>query len=200
MTAAQRIANKGRIDRNRPLRFTFNGRTLTGYQGDTLASALLANGVSVTARSFKYHRPRGIRGAGIEEPSAYVELLGADACGNMPATIVPLKEGLAAKSVNCWPSVGFDLGAANQLIAPLIPASFYYKTFKWPNWHVFEPTIRRAAGLAAPPAMPPESGRFESRFWHCDVLIAGAGPAGLMAALTAGRAGSCWAALPDGPR
>lgn len=185
----QRLKDGGRIDRSREIKFSFNGKSLTGFDGDTLASALIANGISVTSRSFKYHRPRGIMGAGIEEPSAYVELLGDDACGNMPATIVPLKDGLAAKSVNCWPSVNFDIGAANQLIAPFIPASFYYKTFKWPNWHVYEPTIRRAAGLASAPKTAPKTGKFEARNWHCDVLIAGAGPAGLMAALTAGRAG-----------
>ena len=184
-----RLPTGGRIMRDRQIHFTFNGKRLVGNHGDTLASALIANGIAVTARSFKYHRPRGIMGAGIEEPSAYVELLGEDACGNMPATIVPLKDGLAAQSVNCWPSVDFDISAVNQLVAPFIPASFYYKTFKWPKWHIYEPAIRRAAGLASPPPAAPKEGRFEARHWHCDVLIAGAGPSGLMAALTAGRAG-----------
>ena len=187
--SGRRLAAGGRINRAKTVSFTFNGKVMEGFEGDTLASALIANGVDVTARSFKYHRPRGIIAAGIEEPSTYVELLGEDASGNQPATVVPLKEGLAAKSLNCWPSVGFDLGAINQLFSRLIPASFYYKTFKWPNWHVFEPAIRKAAGLAGAPPEAPATGRFEARYWHCDVLVAGAGAAGLMAALTAARAG-----------
>ena len=186
---ADRLATGGRIDRSRPLNFTFNGKSYTGFLGDTLASALLANGVRLTARSFKYHRPRGIVGAGVEEPSTLVELMGEDASGNRPATTVPLTEGLVAKSVNCWPSPGFDIGAVSQLAARFIPAGFYYKTFKWPNWRVYERPIRKAAGLAAAPSDPPASGHYETRYGHCDLLIAGAGPAGLMAALTAGRAG-----------
>ncbi|MCV6591322.1 MAG: 2Fe-2S iron-sulfur cluster-binding protein [Silicimonas sp.] len=184
-----RLPEGGRIDRARPLSFTFNGRALQGYDGDTLASALLANGIHLCARSFKYHRPRGIVGLGVEEPSALVELLGDDASGNRPATTIPLREGLVAQSVNCWPGPGFDLGAVTQLIGRFIPAGFYYKTFKWPNWHLFEPAIRRAAGLAAAPTEPPAKGHFENRYAHCDVLVAGAGPAGLQAALEAARAG-----------
>ena len=185
----RRRAAGGRINRAKVVTFTFNGKSMTGFEGDTLASALIANGVDLTARSFKYHRPRGLMAAGIEEPSTDVELLGDDAAGNQPVTMVALKEGLAAKSLNCWPSVGFDLGAVNQLFSRLIPASFYYKTFKWPNWHVFEPAIRKAAGLAGPPPEAPATGRFEARYWHCDVLVAGAGAAGLMAARAAARAG-----------
>ncbi len=189
MTQNNRCASGGRIDRNRPLRFTFNGKSYEGFEGDTLASALLANGVRVTARSFKYHRPRGIVGHGPEEPATLVELDGEDASGNRPATTVPLRDGLSARSVNCWPSPEFDIGGVNQLLSRFIPAGFYYKTFKWPNWHLFEPSIRKAAGLAAAPAQPPSSGHFEARHAHADVLIAGAGPAGLMAALEAGRTG-----------
>ncbi|RFU11854.1 sarcosine oxidase subunit alpha family protein [Rhodobacteraceae bacterium W635] len=189
MTQVDRLATGGRIDRSQTLNFTFNGKGYTGFEGDTLASALLANGVRLTARSFKYHRPRGIVGAGVEEPSTLVELMGANASGNCPATTVRLSEGLVAKSVNCWPSLAFDIGALNQLASRFIPAGFYYKTFKWPNWHVYEGPIRKAAGLAAAPSEPPAKGHFESRFGHCDVLVAGAGPAGLMAALTAARAG-----------
>ncbi|NVO58442.1 (2Fe-2S)-binding protein [Rhodobacteraceae bacterium B1Z28] len=189
MAQSNRRASGGRIDRNRPVRFQFNGKSYEGYEGDTLASALLANGVRVTARSFKYHRPRGIVGHGPEEPATLVELDGEDASGNRPATTVPLRDGLSARSVNCWPSPDFDVSGINQLFARFIPAGFYYKTFKWPNWHLFEPTIRKAAGLAAAPAQPPSSGHFEARHAHADVLIAGAGPAGLQAALEAGRAG-----------
>ncbi len=184
-----RLPNGGRIDRSKPIRFTFNGKSYTGFSGDTLASALIANGVSLTARSFKYHRPRGIVGAGVEEPATLVELLGDDASGNRPATTVPLSGGFAARSVNCWPSPNFDLGGLTQLVARFLPAGFYYKTFKWPNWHVFEPTIRKVAGLAAAPSNPPAKGHFENRYAHTDLLVAGAGPAGLMAALTAARAG-----------
>ncbi|MGI9367468.1 MAG: 2Fe-2S iron-sulfur cluster-binding protein [Ruegeria sp.] len=189
MAQRNRRASGGRIDRNRPLHFTFNGKPYEGFKGDTLASALLANGIRVTARSFKYHRPRGIMGHGVEEPATLVELDGEDASGNRPATTVPLRDGLSARSVNCWPSPEFDLGGINQLLSRFIPAGFYYKTFKWPNWHLFEPSIRRAAGLAAAPESPPASGHFEARNAHADVLIAGAGPAGLQAALEAGRAG-----------
>lgn len=184
-----RLDHGGRIDRTRPLRFRFDGRDYTGFQGDTLASALLANGVRITARSFKYHRPRGIIGSGVEEPATLVELAGADASGNRPATTVMLTDGMVARSVNAWPSARFDLGAVNQLIARFIPAGFYYKTFKWPDWHLYEPAIRRAAGLAAAPSEPPQ-GAFEARHAHADLLVAGAGPAGMMAALVAGRAGA----------
>lgn len=186
---SERLPQGGRIDRNRRVTFTFNGRTYDGFHGDTLASALLAHGVRVTARSFKYHRPRGIVGHGIEEPASLVELLGADASGNQPITTVQIRDGLRARSVNCWPSPRFDLGGINQIFAGMLPAGFYYKTFKWPDWHLFEPMIRRAAGLAHTPAQPPATGHYEARHAHADVLIAGAGPAGLMAALVAGRAG-----------
>jgi len=180
----------GRIDRNRMVRFRFNGRSYIGYAGDTLASALLAHGERLTARSFKYHRPRGITGAGLEEPSSYVELLGDHAGGSQPITTVLLREGLEARSVNCWPSARFDLLAVNQLIGRLLPASFYYKTFMWPNWRVYEPLIRRAAGLSHAPDADRVKGIYETRHWHCDVLVVGAGPAGLMAALSAARAGA----------
>jgi sarcosine oxidase subunit alpha len=199
MVAEHRRPDGGRIDRTRPVRFHFNGRPYGGFAGDTLASALIASGVSLTARSFKYHRPRGIVGLGVEEPASLVELDGADACGNAPITTVAIKDGLRARSVNCWPSPGFDLGAVNQVIARLIPAGFYYKTFKWPNWHLYEPSIRRASGLAGAPSQPPAQGRFEARHGHADVLIAGAGPAGLMAALAAGRAGARVFLADDGP-
>ncbi|EEE36001.1 sarcosine oxidase alpha subunit [Rhodobacteraceae bacterium KLH11] len=199
MAQSNRLAAGGRIDRSRPLTFRFNGKPYQGYDGDTLASALLANGVRVTARSFKYHRPRGIVGHGPEEPATLVELDGEDASGNRPATTVPLREGLSARSVNCWPSPEFDLGGINQLFSRFIPAGFYYKTFKWPNWHLFEPSIRKAAGLAAAPKYAPSCGYFEARHAHTDVLIAGAGPAGLLAALEAGRAGKRVFLADEGP-
>ena len=185
-----RLPSGGCIDRSERIGFTFNGRQYYGYRGDTLASALLANGVVLTARSFKYHRPRGIVGAGIEEPSTLVELLGDDQSANQPATTVPLRPGLAAKSVNCWPSAQFDLLSINQWFAGLLPAAFYYKTFMWPDWRWFEPYIRRAAGLAAAPARPSDQLRYETRHGHCELLIVGAGAAGLMAALTAARSGA----------
>ncbi len=185
----RRFPTGGRIDRGQPLAFRFNGKEYTGFSGDTLASALLANNVRLTARSFKYHRPRGIVGSGPEEPATLVELDGRHASANQAATTVRLEDGMAARSVNCWPSPGLDVGAVNQLFAGLIPAGFYYKTFKWPGWHLYEPTIRKAAGLAGAPEAPPLDGHFEAVHAHADVLVVGAGPAGLMAALVAGRAG-----------
>jgi sarcosine oxidase subunit alpha len=183
----------GAIDRARPLAFTFNGRGLSGYAGDTLASALLANGVRLVARSFKYHRPRGIFGAGVEEPNALVQLgEGARSLPNSKATEIELQDGLAAMSQNCWPSVAFDLGAAAGLAAKLLPAGFYYKTFKWPasSWKgLYEPLIRRAAGLGRAP-VEPDPDRYEHRHAHCDVLVVGAGPAGLSAAIAAAEQGA----------
>ena len=189
MSNPNRLARGGLIDRNRPITFRFNGKVYQGFEGDSLASALLANGVRITARSFKYHRPRGIMGAGYEEPATLVELVGDRESGNQPATCVLIQEGLEARSVNCWPSAEFDLMAVNQWFAKLLPAAFYYKTFKWPDWHLFEPSIRRAAGLANAPTKLPDNGHYEVRNAHCDVLVAGAGPAGLMAAQIAARSG-----------
>ena len=194
-----RLGHGGAVDRGRPIDFEFDGKRYSGFKGDTLASALLANGVRLAARSFKYHRPRGIVGAWTEEPSAFVEVLGEQASANQPATTIPLENGLRARAVNCWPSLRFDLGAVNSLIAPLIPAAFYYKTFFWPKWEFYEPLIRRAAGLAGAPAAPLGEGRFESRNWNCDVLVVGAGPSGLTAAATAARAGARVLVADDGP-
>lgn len=189
MAQSNRLSSGGRVNRGKPVGFKFNGKNYQGYEGDTLASALIANGVRVTARSFKYHRPRGIVAHGPEEPATLVELEGDLESGNNPVTTVPLVDGLRARSVNCWPSPDFDFGGINQLVSRFIPAGFYYKTFKWPDWHLFEPSIRKAAGLASAPSKPPAKGRFEARNAHADVLVAGAGPAGLQAALEAGRAG-----------
>src|SRR5687768_2289242 len=187
-----RIASGGAIDRAAPLHFTFNGTRYEGYRGDTLASALLANGVHLVARSFKYHRPRGIVSAGPEEPCALVRIgEGARAKPNLPAPLVELYEGLTAQSINCWPGVGVDLGAVINLFAGWLPAGFYYKTFMWPAsmWMTYERFIRRAAGLGVTPDTP-DPDRYEKRFEHCDVLVVGGGPAGIAAALAAGEAGA----------
>jgi len=196
---SNRLPSGGQIDRARPIPFRFNGRSYLGYEGDSLASALIANGVTLTARSFKYHRPRGIVGAGVEEPASLVELSSPDAAGNQPITQVRLKPGLEARSVNCWPSPAFDIMAVNNAFSRLLPAAFYYKTFMWPNWHLFEPFIRRAAGLATAPEEGPDDRRYETRHGHCDILIVGAGPAGLVAALTAARGGARVILVDDGP-
>ena len=182
----------GLIDRSKPLRFTFDGRRYSGFAGDTLASALVANDVRLVARSFKYHRPRGILTAGSEEPNALVTLgSGAHADPNTRATTVELFDGLEAASQNRWPSLRFDMMAVNQLFAPFLVAGFYYKTFMWPAafWEkLYEPLIRRAAGLGQLSTLPdPDS--YDRDHGFCDLLVIGGGPAGLAAALTAGRAG-----------
>ena len=185
-----RLKKTGLIDRSQIIEFEFNNKTYQGFAGDTLASALLANGIILTARSFKYHRPRGILSCGVEEPSSFVELSGHSQAANQPITTLLIKPGLKAKSVNCWPSPDFDIMAIHQGFAKLLPAAFYYKTFMWPNWSIYEPHIRRAAGLAAVPPATEKNEHFEARHGHCDVLIVGAGPAGLMAALTAANSGA----------
>jgi sarcosine oxidase subunit alpha len=183
----------GLIDRGRTLAFTFDGLHFEGHPGDTLASALLANGVHLVGRSFKYHRPRGILSAGSEEPNALVELRsGARREPNTRATTAELYDGLVAASQNRWPSLAFDALALNSALAPFLAAGFYYKTFMWPAafWEkVYEPFIRRAAGLGRASGEE-DPDRYEKAFLHCDVLVIGAGPAGLMAALAAGRAGA----------
>jgi sarcosine oxidase subunit alpha len=194
-----RTASGGRIDRNRPIFFRFDGRELFGFAGDTLASALIANGVHLVGRSFKYHRPRGIVSAGSEEPNALVHVQkgGGRSTPNLRATQVGLYEGLCASSQNRWPSLAFDIAAATDRFAGLVPAGFYYKTFMGPRWlgrlpwkRVFEPAIRRAAGLGRAPPVP-DLDRYAHRFAHCDVLVVGAGPAGLAAATTAAATGAC---------
>ena len=193
MTQLRRLAQGGTaLDRGRALAFTFDGRKYSGYAGDTLASALLANGVTLVGRSFKYHRPRGIYTAGPEEPNALVALRrGARHEPNTRATMIELYEGLTAESQNRWPSLRFDLLGINDRLSPLLPAGFYYKTFMWPPkaWMKYERYIRRAAGLGTAPAGR-DPDRYEHRHAHCDILIVGAGPAGLSAALAAGRSGA----------
>ena len=187
-----RLPDGGAIDRSRPVGFSFNGRRHAGFAGDTLASALLANGVHLVGRSFKYHRPRGILSAGAEEPNALVQLeAGPESVPNLRATQIELYEGLAAASVNCWPGPRFDAAAVNDLAHRLIPAGFYYKTFMWPQrgWQFYERMIRRMAGLGRAPAGP-DPDRYERMNAHCDVLVVGAGPAGLAAAEAAARGGA----------
>jgi sarcosine oxidase subunit alpha len=188
-----RLAAGGRIDRTRPLSFTFNGRTCQGYAGDTLASALIANGIDVVARSFKYHRPRGILAAGSDETNALVQLeSGARAEPNCRATQIELYEGLSARSLNVWPSLRWDLGAASSLFSRLLAAGFYYKTFFWPRpfWRaVYEPALRRMAGLGTAPSVP-DRDTYDKTYAHADVVVVGAGPAGLMAADAASRGGA----------
>ena len=185
-----RLAEGGRIDRACTLAFTFNGKPYSGYAGDTLASALLANGVRLIGRSFKYHRRRGIVAAGAEEPNALVQLeTGARTEPNLRATQIPLYAGLVAASQNCWPSVDFDIGAINDTVSRLLPAGFYYKTFMWPasRWMTYEKFIRRAAGLGRAPTAP-DPDRYAHRHAHCDVLVIGSGAAGLAAAHAAAMA------------
>ena len=188
-----RLPQGGLIDRSQPLSFTFDGRHFQGYAGDTLASALLANGQRIVGRSFKYHRPRGILSAGVEEPNALVELrTGARREPNTRATVAELYDGLSARSQNRWPSLTWDLQAVNQLLSPVIGAGFYYKTFMWPKgfWEkVYEPLIRRAAGLGrAAQESDPDS--YEKCHAFCDVLVIGGGPSGMMATINAARTGA----------
>src|SRR6478752_5963077 len=195
MSAKQpfRRGDGGLIDRANVVSFRFDGRSYQGYAGDTLAAALLANGVRLVGRSFKYHRPRGILSAGPEEPNALVELRsGARREPNTRATVAELYDGLEAQSQNRRPSLDLDILSINSLLAPALTAGFYYKTFMWPAafWEkLYEPLIRRAAGLGrAAGAEDPD--HYEKAFAHCDVLVIGAGPTGLAAALAAGRAGA----------
>jgi sarcosine oxidase subunit alpha len=192
MTDSRRLASGGLIDRSKALSFSFDGKPLPGFAGDTLASALVANDVRLVGRSFKYHRRRGIFSAGPEEPNALVELRsGARREPNTKATTVELFDGLEAASQNRWPSLAFDVGAISQLASPMLVAGFYYKTFMWPAafWEkLYEPAIRRAAGLGRLSGED-DPDTYEKAYAFCDLLVIGAGPAGLAAALTAGRAG-----------
>ncbi len=191
MSNQNRTIYGGKVNREKPINFVFNGKSYIGYQGDTLASALLANDVHLIGRSFKYHRARGILTAGSEEPNAIVQLgLGARTEPNIRATEVELYEGLEASSQNCWPSVNFDIGAMNNFLSRIFPAGFYYKTFKWPPsmWLFYEHFIRKAAGLGhSPTAKNPD--RYEQKFYYTDITIVGGGISGLLAALGAGRSG-----------
>lgn len=191
---SMRVAGRGRIRRDRPVRFSFDGKPYTGCDGDTVASALLANGVHLMGRSFKYHRPRGVLAAGSEEPNALVGILRGPGRfePNTRATMQEVFEGLSAESQNRWPGLGFDVGAVNDLMHKFFAAGFYYKTFMWPRrfWDsVYEPVIRRAAGLGKAP-VEPDPDAYASRYLHTDVLVAGAGPAGISAAIAAAEHGA----------
>ncbi|MDO7666106.1 MAG: 2Fe-2S iron-sulfur cluster-binding protein, partial [Loktanella sp.] len=185
--------NGGQVNADQPLKFKFDGKSFTGQQGDTLASALLANGVRLMGRSFKYHRPRGVLTAGSEEPNALVELrTGARQEPNTRATTVELFDGLTAKSQNRLGPLQFDLLAINDRFSNFLTAGFYYKTFMWPAafWEkIYEPIIRHAAGLGSL-SLQEDPDVYDKGFLHCDLLVIGAGPAGLAAALTAGRSGA----------
>ncbi len=187
-----RLDQGGLIDRGRPLQFTFNGTAYLGYQGDTLASALLANGVKLVARSFKYGRPRGIVGFGAEEPNAIIQLgRGGETVPNLRATQVELYDGLEACSVSGWPSLDLDLTSLFGLVGRLLPPGFYYKTFMWPRrfWMAYEHFIRKAAGLGkAPDTADPDI--YDKLHQHCDVLVVGGGVAGIQAARAAANAGA----------
>ncbi len=193
MTQKYRLDKVGQVNRDKKISFKFNGKKYFGYQGDTLASALLANGVHLVGRSFKYHRPRGFLGAGVDEPNAKVQLYdGAKTEPNALATEVEIVEGLVAKSQNCFPSVAFDFGAINNILGKIFPAGFYYKTFMWPKnfWYkIYEPIIRRAAGLGVAP-LKPDPDRYEHKYEYCDVLVVGSGPSGLASALSAAKNGA----------
>ena len=188
-----RLATGGlRVDRARPVRFRFNGRSYQGFAGDTLASAVLAAGETVLSRSWKYHRPRSIVTSGIEEPSALVQMeTGPWVIPNAKMPEVELYENLQAESVNPWPSPGKHLFSINRWFTPLFPAGFYYKTFMWPAkaWMWYERFIRQAGGLGASP-LEEDKDRYVHQNIHCDVLVAGGGVAGLAAALAAGRSGA----------
>jgi sarcosine oxidase subunit alpha len=188
-----RLAQGGRIDRTKPITMRFNGRVIEAYAGDTVASALLANGIHFVGRSFKYHRPRGIFSHGTEEPNALfsVDRGGDRVDPNNRASSIEAVDGLAIGSQNHWPSLAFDAGAINDVLSPLLVAGFYYKTFMWPRsfWDkLYEPWIRAAAGLGRSPSAP-DPDRYRHAHAHCDVLVVGAGPAGLAAALAASESG-----------
>ena len=193
MSQEFRITSGGLIDRSKEISFIFNGKKYNGYKGDTLASALLANGVHLIGRSFKYHRPRGIIAAGVEDANGKVQLYKGNITEpNVNVTEVELVEGLRIESQNCWPSVNFDVGGINNFLNRFFPAGFYYKTFMWPKsfwYHVYEPLIRKAAGMGKA-SLDPDPDRYEHQYEHCDILVVGSGPSGISSALSAAKNGA----------
>lgn len=187
-----RVAGSGQIDRTKKVTFSFDGQDVHGFAGDTISSALLANDIRLMGRSFKYHRPRGVLTAGSEEPNAIMTIgVGGTMDPNVRATVQEIFQGLTVQSQNRWPSLNFDLLSVNDYLAPFLSAGFYYKTFMWPKafWEkLYEPVIRRAAGLGAL-SMQANPDKYDRAFAHCDLLVIGAGPAGIMAAWTAAQAG-----------
>jgi len=186
-----RIKKTDHIDQTNRISFKFDGKIYFGFKGDTLASALLANGIHLVGRSFKYHRPRGIMTCGSEEPNAICQINGKTALTepNVRATEIELYEGLEASSQNCWPNVNFDIGGINNFISPFIPAGFYYKTFMWPKsfWkNIYEPLIRLSAGLGKSPTHP-DPDIYDNKHVHCDVLVIGGGISGVIAAKIAAK-------------
>ena len=198
-----RLDKGGLINRDKKISFKFNGKNYFGYEGDTLASALIANGIHLVGRSFKYHRPRGFFGAGVDEPYAMVQLIrDNESIPNVRATEQELFEGLEAKSVNCWPNVNFDIGAINNFLNKFFPAGFYYKTFMWPRsfWYkVYEPFIRKAAGFGVVSTSHDQE-RYEHKYEYCDLLITGSGPSGLASAYAAAQNGAKVILAEDKPR
>jgi len=198
-----RLDKIGLINRNKKISFKFNGKKYFGYEGDTIASALIANGIHLVGRSFKYHRPRGFFGAGVDEPYAIVQLYrNGETDPNCRATEQELFEGLEAKSVNCWPSVNFDIGAINNFLNRFFPAGFYYKTFMWPKsfWYkVYEPFIRKAAGFGVA-STKHDKERYEHKYEYCDLLVTGSGPSGLASAYAAAKNGANVILAEDKPR
>ncbi|MDH6269632.1 heterotetrameric sarcosine oxidase alpha subunit [Rhizobium sp. SG_E_25_P2] len=190
---AYRLSSGGLVDRSKSVGFRFDGVAYKGFEGDTIASAMMANDQLLLARSFKYHRPRGVVTAGVSEPNALVTIgEGGRMEPNVRATVAELYEGLSAVSQNRWPSLKFDVGSVNSLLSPFLSAGFYYKTFMWPKsfWEkVYEPFIRKAAGLGKLSIGERDPDSYEKSWAFCDLLVIGAGPTGLMAALAAGRAG-----------
>jgi len=198
-----RLDNIGLINRDKKISFKFNGKNYFGYEGDTLASALIANGVHLVGRSFKYHRPRGFVGSGVDDPYSIVQLYrNNETDPNVRATEQELFEGLEAKSVNCWPNVKFDIGAINNFLNKFFPAGFYYKTFMWPKsfWYkVYEPFIRKAAGFGVASTKHDQE-RYEHKYEYCDLLITGSGPSGLASAYAAAKNGAEVILAEDKPR